>query len=45
MEEDETIEKMFSKFQTLVSSLIVLDKSYTTINHVKKILRSLSTKG
>ncbi|XP_073219618.1 uncharacterized protein [Cicer arietinum] len=44
MEEDEDIETMFSRFHTLVSWLKVLQKSYTTVDHVKKILRSLSSK-
>ena len=41
MKEDEDIETMFSRFQILVSGLQVLNKSYTTSDHVKKILRSL----
>lgn len=41
MKEDENIETMFSRFQVLVSRLQVLNKSYTTSDHVKKILRSL----
>ena len=44
MEEDETIETMFSRFQMLLAGLKVLDKSYTTINHAKKIIRSLPKK-
>jgi hypothetical protein len=35
---------MFSRFQVLVSGLQVLDKSYTTTDHVRKILRSLPPK-
>src|SRR4030065_2487720 len=35
---------MFSRFQILVSGLQVLKKSYTTADHVKKILRSLPAK-
>src|SRR4030065_708148 len=42
--EDETIDIMFSRFQILVYGLQVLKKSYTTPNHVKKILRSLPAK-
>lgn len=38
MKEDEDIETMFSRFQVLVSGLQVLSKSYTTFDHVKKIL-------
>src|SRR4051812_8072117 len=41
MEEDEDIEKMFSRFQTLTAGLRVLDKGYTKADHVKKIIRSL----
>src|SRR4030043_129142 len=44
MSEDETIDSMFSRFQILVSGLQVLKKSYTTPDHVKKILRSLPAK-
>src|SRR3954468_20606679 len=41
MEDDEDIEKMFSRFQTLTAGLRVLDKGYTKADHVKKIIRSL----
>jgi len=41
MKEDESIEQMYSRFQTLVSGLQVLKKSYVASNHVSKILRSL----
>src|SRR3954471_17762492 len=41
MEDDEDIEKMFSRFQTLTAGLRVLDKGYTNADHVKKIIRSL----
>ena len=44
MDEDETIESMFSRFQTLVAGLKVLDKGYTTADHAKKIVRSLPKK-
>ena len=44
MEEDETIETMFSRFQILVAGLKVLDKGYSTADHVKKIIRSLPKK-
>lgn len=44
MKEDEDNKTMSSRFQTLVSGLQVLTKSYTTPDHVKKILRSLSAK-
>src|SRR3954463_12703337 len=41
MEDGEDIEKMFSRFQTLTAGLRVLDKGYTKVDHVKKIIRSL----
>lgn len=41
MEDNETIKNMFSRFQTLVAGLKVLDKGYSTVDHVKKIIRSL----
>jgi len=44
MKPDEDIETMFSRFQTLVSNLRVLKKSYTTSDHVWKILNSLTDK-
>ena len=44
MEGDEIIETMFSRFQMLVAGLKVLDKGYSTGDHVKKIIRSLPKK-
>lgn len=41
MKEDENIETMFSRFQVVVSRLQVLNKSYTSYDHVKKIHMSL----
>ena len=41
MKDDESIEEMYSKFQTLVSGLQILKKSYVASDHVSKILRSL----
>jgi len=41
MKDDETIEVMYSRFQTLVSGLQILKKSYVASDHVSKILRSL----
>lgn len=41
MKEDENIETMISRFQVLVSRLQVMNKSYTTFDHVKKTLMSL----
>jgi len=41
MKNDETIEAMYSRFQTLVSRLQILKKSYVASDHVSKILRSL----
>src|ERR1044072_5157581 len=43
-EEDESVETMFSRFQMLVAGLRVLDKGYSTSDHVKKIIRSLPKK-
>ena len=42
MEDGENIETMFGRFQTLVHGLQALGKSYTTPDHVRKILRSLT---
>jgi len=44
MKEDESIETMYSRFQTLVSGLQILKKSYVASDHVNKILRSLPAK-
>src|ERR1044072_3662146 len=44
MEEEESVETMFSRFQMLVTRLRVLDKGYSTGDHVKKIIRSLPAK-
>jgi len=41
MKDDESIEEMYSRFQTLVSRLQILKKSYVASDHVSKILRSL----
>jgi len=44
MKENESIEAMYLRFQTLVFGLQILKKSYVAIDHVKKILRSLPAK-
>jgi len=44
MKEDKNIETMYSRFQTLVSGLQILKKSYVASDHVNKILRSLPAK-
>jgi len=44
MKEDESIETMYSRFETLVSGLQILKKSYVASDHVNKILRSLPAK-
>lgn len=44
MGDDEAVEVMFSRFQTLVAGLKVQDKGYTTADHIKKIIRSLPKK-
>lgn len=41
MEDNETVENMSSKFQTLVAGLKVLDKGYSSADHMKKIIRIL----
>ena len=41
MEEDESVETIFSRFQMLIVGLRVLNKGYSTADHVKKIIRSL----
>jgi len=41
MKEDESIEQIYSRFQTLLSGLQILKKSYVASDHVSKILRSL----
>src|ERR1044072_9234088 len=44
MEDNESVEAMFSRFQILVDGLKVLNKGYNTADHVKKIIRSLPSK-
>ncbi|WJX48740.1 25S rRNA (cytosine(2870)-C(5))-methyltransferase [Trifolium repens] len=44
MKDDENIESMFSRFKILVAGLQVLKRSYTTSDHVRKILRSLPSR-
>lgn len=44
MEEDEMIGEIFPRSQTLMARLKVLNKGYTTSDHVKKIIRSLPKK-
>jgi hypothetical protein len=41
VKDDESIEDMYSRFQTLVSGLQILKKRYVASDHVNKILRSL----
>jgi len=41
MKDDESIEEMYSRFQTLVSGRQILKKSYVASDHLSKILRSL----
>jgi len=41
MKDDETIEAIYSRFQTLVFGLQILKRSYVASDHVSKILRSL----
>ena len=42
MKDDESIEQMYSRFQTLVSGRQILKKSYVASDHVRKILRSIT---
>ena len=44
MEDDKSVKIMFLRFQMLVAGLKVLDKGYSTADHVKKIIRSLPKK-
>lgn len=44
IEDDETVETMFSRFQMLVALLKVLNKGYSMVDHVKKIIKSLPKK-
>ncbi|XP_057444117.1 uncharacterized protein LOC130736293 [Lotus japonicus] len=44
MEPGESVAAMFSRFQMLIVGIRVLDKSYTTADHAKKIIRSLLEK-
>lgn len=41
MDGEEIVENIFSRFQTLVVGIKVLDKGYSTPNHVKKIIKIL----
>jgi len=41
MKDDESIEEMYLRFQTIVSRLQILKKSYVASDHLSKILRSL----
>ncbi|XP_050915187.1 uncharacterized protein LOC127130162 [Lathyrus oleraceus] len=40
-EGEEIVENMFLRFQTLIAGLKVLNKGYSTTDHVKKIIKSL----
>src|ERR1044072_1436147 len=44
MEDHESVEAMFSRFQMLIAGLRVLNKRYSTSDHVKKIIRILPAK-
>jgi len=44
MKDDESIEQMYSRFQTLVSRFQILKKSYVASDHVSKILRNLPSR-
>ena len=45
MEEEESVETMFSRFQMLVAGLRVLDKGYSTADHVMSCNCSEDGKG
>ena len=45
MEDSESIESMFSGFQILVTGLKVLDKGYSTADHVKKSSEACQNSG
>ncbi|GJY57298.1 zf-CCHC domain-containing protein [Tanacetum coccineum] len=42
--DDETIDCAFARFNTIITSLKALDKSFSSRNHVRKFLRALPTK-
>jgi len=44
MKDDEIIEQMYSRFQTLVSRLQILKRNYVASDHVSKILRCMSAR-
>ncbi|RDY10721.1 hypothetical protein CR513_04718, partial [Mucuna pruriens] len=44
MEDNETIDLMFGRFQTIINNFISLGKTYDNYNHITKILRSLFRK-
>ncbi|GJS15183.1 hypothetical protein Tco_0409655 [Tanacetum coccineum] len=42
--DDETIDCVFARFNTIITSLKALDESFSSRNHVRKFLRALITK-
>nr|KYP38570.1 hypothetical protein KK1_040179 [Cajanus cajan] len=44
MEESESIQTMFGRFQTIVNELSFLGKTYDNFDHIDKLLRSLPRK-
>lgn len=44
MKEYENVEFMFSRFQTFVSRLKVLNKRENTYDHIKKIVKNLTNR-
>ncbi|GKA96352.1 hypothetical protein Tco_0818447 [Tanacetum coccineum] len=42
--DDETIDYVFARFNTVITSLKALDESFLSRNHVRKFLRALPTK-
>uniref|UniRef100_A0A151UIK3 UBN2 domain-containing protein n=2 Tax=Cajanus cajan TaxID=3821 RepID=A0A151UIK3_CAJCA len=44
MEENESIQTMFGRFQTIINELSFLGRTYHKFDHIEKLLRSLSRK-
>nr|KYP57650.1 hypothetical protein KK1_003917 [Cajanus cajan] len=44
MEENESIQTMFGRFQTIINELSFLGRTYDNFDHVDKFLRSLPRK-
>nr|KYP46541.1 hypothetical protein KK1_031893 [Cajanus cajan] len=44
MEENESIQTMFGRFQTIINELLFLGRTYDNFDHIDKLLRSLPMK-